>query len=142
MMSTAVNVISESVSVAIAHDGSHLFPGPAAPADPVLEVVSTGVSMAGNTFTLTCNVTLPQQLRETPAVVWIGPDGMEIGNGTVEGVTVSLSSPLTKVLTFSPLRTSHGGVYTCRASVTIPLAGVSIGSSSQTTVTVQSQFIL
>ncbi len=111
----------------------------AAPADPVLEVVSTGVSTAGNTLTLTCNVTLLQQLRDTLAIVWMGPDRMEIGNETVDGVTMSLLSPLTGVLTLSPLRTSHGGMYTCRASVAIPQAGVSLNSSSQTTVTVQSQ---
>ncbi len=117
-------------------------PSPAAPADPVLEVVSTGVSTAGNTLTLTCTVTLQQPLRETPVIVALWPNGTVIENGTVDGVMVSLSSPFIGVLTFSPLRTSHGGVYTCRASVDIPLAGVSISSSSQTNVTVQSQSLL
>ncbi len=101
--------------------------------------MSTGVSTAGNTLTLTCTVTLQQPLRGTPVIAALWPNGTEIRNGTVEGVTASLSSPFIGVLTFSPLRTSHGGVYTYQASVDIPLAGVSISSSSQTNVTVQSQ---
>ena len=107
-----------------------------------MSVGSTGTSVAGNTLTLTCTATLLQPLTNTPSIQWVGPDGRRIENGA--GVTVSDPIPLNASsmmvsVTYSPLRTSHGGEYRCVADVTIPQASLSITSSSALDITVQSE---
>ena len=57
-----------------------------------------------------------------PSLEWVGPDGEVIvseGNVTVgevehEGAVSSLT------LSFTPVTSSHGGSYTCRAAVSVP----------------------
>ena len=102
-----------------------------------MDIVSNG-SVAGTTITLTCTVSLPQPLREVPSIVWIAPDGTEIGNGTILDVETCSLTPYIETLTFSPLHTDYGGEYTCSAGVNIEEAGVSIANSSSVTITVQS----
>ena len=111
----------------------------AGPDPPSVVISSFGVSTAGETHSLTCNVSLAQDLRESPVIEWVGPEG-PIEDGAVEGVTLSSSFPSTTMtLTFDPLRTSHGGVYWCRASVVDPEASLSINANSSYTVTAQSK---
>ena len=91
---------------------------------------------------LTCTVTLLQPLTNTPYIQWVWPNGMRIENGT--GVAVSNPTPLNASsmmvsVTYSPLRTSHGGEYRCVADVTMPQASLSITSSSALNITVQSE---
>ena len=104
----------------------------------MVQISLVGNFMAGSTLTATCTVTLSHRLRENPMIVAMGR-GVEIENGTVEGITTFQMSPLIRVVTFDPLHTFHGGMYMCRASVAIPLAGVSISGSSTANITVQSQ---
>ena len=102
-------------------------------------ISSSGSSTAEETHSLTCDVALAQDLRESPVIEWVGPEG-PIEDGAVEGVTLSSSSPSTTMtLTFDPLRTSHGGVYWCRASVVDPEASLSISANSSYTVTAHSK---
>ena len=111
----------------------------AGPDPPSVVTSSSSPSAAGETHSLTCDVTLAQDLRESPVIEWVGPEG-PIEDGAVEGVTLSSSSPSTTMtLTFNPLRTSHGGVYWCRASVVDSEASLSISANSSYTVTTQSK---
>ena len=71
-----------------------------------------------------------------PNVVWLDSNGM-----TVSGLDIAVGRPsiegsvVTRNLTFSILHTSHGGEYTCRASI------ISLSSSNLTRIIVQSMFI-
>ena len=61
-------------------------------------------------------------------------------NDTLIDVTVSRPYPLVVVLTFAPLRTSHGDEYRCVAGVDVA-AGVSLTNSSVLNFTVQSTHV-
>ena len=110
----------------------------AVPADPVVEVVSAGSSIAGTTFILTCTVTLPHPLSKAPRIEWVGLDGTEIRNGTIADMIIISLSPHTKALTFDPLHTDYGGEYQCKGSVDIPEAEVFISDNTIFNITVQS----
>ena len=69
-------------------------------------------AIAGSSFTLTCTVTLPTGVSETPIVQWEGP-----GLSTT-GSVVGSGSTYTSQLVFDPLMVSHGGFYTCSATYT------------------------
>lgn len=76
---------------------------------------SPDLPTAGQNFSLTCTVSSERstQLR------WIGPDGQPV-NG--EGIIVSSQDVGTlnssHQILFLPLRTSHGGLYTCVSNIT------------------------
>ena len=57
---------------------------------------------------------------------------MPISNGSgISIATVYRSLSTTSVLTFDPLRTSHGNVYVCNGSLTSPARSQSFTVSSQ-----------
>ena len=68
-------------------------------------ITDSGISTAGQMYTLTCSVDVPG----TPSIQWQYSNGSEATTGG--GITVSAG-----VLTFNPLRTSHGGEHTCQAT--------------------------
>ena len=69
---------------------------------------STDQPTAGDNFTLTCTVTSDRP----PSLSWTGSGkGVVVHSQTVNGFTSTL------VIEFSPLRTSHGGAYTCLSSI-------------------------
>ena len=78
-----------------------------------IEASSSGTLTAGDILTLTCSAISigPVTLK------WIGPGGHTIhshshhNNMSLESDGVQLS------LSFDPLNTSHGGIYTCIASI-------------------------
>ena len=115
----------------------HVYAGPDPPS---VTITSSGSSIAGDTRSLTCDVTLAQDLRERPVIEWVWPNGTKIENGTLEGVSVFSSSPSTTLtLTFAHLRTSYGGIYWCKASVTDSDASLFISTNSSYSLTVQSE---
>ena len=69
---------------------------------------------------------------------WTNSNGIITSDTLID---VAVTRPTSKVilLTFAPLRTSHGGVYRCVASVEIAEAGVSLTNSLTSNVTVQSK---
>ena len=72
-----------------------------------------------------------------PSLKWVSIDGI---SGVMEGVQRSAVTVANRSLTFDPIRTSHGGSYTCQAEVTIPQAGISnLSNSAQKNVSVQSK---
>ena len=78
---------------------------------------------AGDPLNLTCTVSVVENLVQPPSVTWTGPG---VGQTDVEEIGPMVSGAVTTLtLSFNPLRTSHGGQYTCRAVLDIPTAGVS-----------------
>ena len=101
---------------------------PALPA-PDVTVSFSGVSTAGQSYSLQCSASVVDGLVVLPDLKIVFP------NSTVISVinTISLDYP------FSPLRTSDGGQYTCTATVNIPQAGITdLQSSAVETITVAS----
>ena len=80
-------------------------------------ITETGMPSVGETYTLTCNVSIEPGVSGTTRVEWLGP-GVDMEGVTV-GDTVPGEMAFTKRLTFSPLMYSedHVGQYTCRASI-------------------------
>ena len=100
-----------------------------APSPPTVTIVHSSSSvMAGQPLTLTCSSSLQQDVNGSPTLMWTR-DGVDQPG---EGSSNSLS------LSFSPLLTSHGGVYTCTAGLTIPEASVDISGTNSTSVFVLS----
>ena len=85
--------------------------------------------MAGDNLTLTCTVTLPSGVTDTPVFQWEGPSGVISTSVTsmTNGHTVSSD------LTLDGISTSQAGQYTCTATLS--------GSITDSiTITVQSKY--
>ena len=103
---------------------------------PRVAISPTGTLTAGKLFSFICTVTLADggSLTEDLTVHWVTPDGINIDMDSDIGIIIA-NSTLThnRTLKFSPLRTSHGGQYTCNATTTA-------GSDTATeTLTLQSE---
>ena len=104
----------------------------------MIEIWSSGSYKAGEVYSLTCDVSLSQNLRQSPVIEWVGPDGNTIDNTTLRDVSLNSSSPSAiMTLLFNPLRTSHRGMYWCRATLTDMDASIMIMNTSSVTVSVQ-----
>ena len=79
-----------------------------------MSITAGGSPTLGQPYTLTCNVSVASGVTGTPTVQWVGP-GSPTPIVTGGDFTVSSTPPYT--LTFNPLRQSHGGKYTCQATV-------------------------
>ena len=78
---------------------------------------SSGSSIAGSVYSLVCAVKVVDGLVVVPDVVWM-KDGRVLVNGTNTSLTWTVSGANSILnLTFNPLRTSHGGQYTCNATI-------------------------
>ena len=74
--------------------------------------------IAGNNHTLICSTIIEDYLVASPTLKWILIDD-------VEGVSESTSANSSALaLNFYPLRTSHGGSYTCEATLEILQADI------------------
>ena len=94
-----------------------------APASLQVEITTSGGdTVAGEQYTLTCTVTVPESsvLSCTPIIVWIGDEGMT--GGITAGTPDTLDRVTTSTLTFNPLQDSQDGDYTCNA--TLPFSGM------------------
>ena len=78
-----------------------------------MAVTASGSAMAGSSLTLTCTVTLPTGVSETPTVQWEGP-----GLSTAGSVGGS-GSTYTSQQTLDPLTLSQAGDYTCTANYSV-----------------------
>ena len=104
-------------------------------------IEGSGNSRAGEMYTLTCNVSAIRGLMNSPSAIW--NDGvMSITNGSgITVITTVGSSSTVSVLTFDPLKTSHGDVYTCGGAVDSPALNSPQRASMQETVNVQSMSV-
>ena len=75
------------------------------------KIFSSGNNIAGENYTLTCMVTVAEEVDDTLTAHWSGP-GVHS-----DGVTATDVFPSTIDLTFTPLRQSHDGDYTCFANL-------------------------
>ena len=82
-------------------------------------IYGTSEGTADNEIQLTCNVTLVEDLVVRPSLKWTGV-GVEDSNVTESETVVVSDTWSERNLTFSPLKTSHGGLYRCTAVITIP----------------------
>ena len=103
-----------------------------------MTVTPVQVWTAGGSYTLSCSVTYEEFLQITPTLKWTLP-------GTTDDTTIGDQSNTENMssisLNFNPLRTSHGGVYVCEATVNI--SGITLQSqTANETVRVQSKFII
>ena len=89
---------------------------------------SSEAPVAGEPFTLTCICTSNMQ----PQVTWIAPNGE-----TIEG-DLQHENGLICTLTFNPLHTSQGGMYTCVSYIASPHSR----QDAEYSVTVQSKHVL
>lgn len=114
---------------------------------PTISIVEEGVPMAGRTFTLLCRVVLPDGLTTQPQIAWLSPQGntltsegeVTVGNQVVAGNPSRLT---TYMVQFSPLLTSHGGMYTCLATLSSPYGTILQSATRTQNITVQSKLII
>ena len=100
-----------------------------------MTVTPVQVWTAGGSYTLSCSATYEKFLQTTPTLTWTLP-------GTTDDITIgdqSNTEDMSSIsLNFNLLRTSHGGVYVCEATVSI--SGITPQSqSANETVHVQSK---
>ena len=93
---------------------------------------------AGNDLILTCTVKVIKFLIVKPTVQWsVGSVGS--GNGVMVGDTTHSGVMSMRTLTFSPLRTSHGSLYTCQADINMTSIDLRKTTSEERNVLVQSK---
>ena len=81
--------------------------------------ITEGVAIAGQQYRIICTVIFPVGLINPIRVEWYGSDGLlSSGNGITLGEMLTSATNITRSLEFSPLRTSHDGQYSCRATIT------------------------
>lgn len=101
---------------------------------PLVNITTTGDSIAGDSYSLQCSVSVVDYLVVQPNLELVAPNGSTVA-----------SQMNTTVLThsFSPLITSDGGEYTCTATITIPNAGITnLQNSATTTIIVVGELML
>ena len=107
-----------------------------------MAIHGTGNSTAGEVYTLSCTASVVEKLVLVPTIQWEYSNGSAVEGGSTFTLSdvVTSGNTTTRNLTFSPLQTSHGGKYTCRAIINIPSISISgLNSSKSTDVVVQSK---
>ena len=97
---------------------------PAELREPIVTPADT-ISLAGKPFSIDCNFSAPLNLVEPPTVEWLNSSLNVVFNN--------------KTLSFSKLKTSHGGRYICRVNISIPALGISLSGNETTAITVNSK---
>ena len=78
-----------------------------------------GVPIAGQQYSLNCNITkIWSGLTNSSTAQWLDSNGQPVTStdGSIRETTTKTDQSTIHTITFSPLRTSHGGRYTCRGS--------------------------
>ncbi len=90
--------------------------------DPSISSQPTG----GYEYTYLCSIVLRDGLEATPNLVWVGPDGDPIvaGNNVTVGEAKTVVKKTSLLLSFLPLSSTHGGNYSCEASILVPYVNV------------------
>ena len=84
---------------------------------PRTTVSQPGTQTAGETFSLTCSVILT--VGDSLSVQWTRPDGSVVISSSIQNTTTDdCTATYISTLELSPVRTSHGGQYKCRANST------------------------
>ena len=101
--------------------------------------VSRDVESVGGQFVeLTCAVTVAEE-QVKPFVSWTGDS---VGSsGVLQNETLVTGATSVRNLTFDPLMTSHGGLYTCRTEIYV-LSKLIHTTTNQSRLTVQSEHFM
>ena len=83
---------------------------------PMVAIAKTGLTTAGDVLILTCRVIV---YMEWPDVEWVDSRGIMVTSSVNNGNVMRSGREFTLDLEFSPLHTSHGGQYTCIATINI-----------------------
>ena len=107
-----------------------------APSAPTINIETSRDSVAaGDSLNLTCSaMIIPNNLITDPILTWSGP-------GVYQNSIQLHSGVSTLSISFSPLRTSHGGVYVCDVSLSIPEAEVNVSATKLIAINVQSELL-
>ena len=90
------------------------------------------VALAGQSLSLNCSASIQDGISGTPTLTWT-----RVGDDLP---TEATSEP--PLLSFSSLRTSHGGLYTCSTRLIISAAGVDVSGANTTSISVQGNCII
>ena len=105
--------------------------------DLAVTITENTSGTAGLEFTVTCSVTAVEYLIVQLTFQWSG--GSVGSSGVTESDTTLSGSVSARTLTFNPLRTSHGGEYTCQVKASISSISVTWTGSEGRAVIVQSK---
>ena len=103
----------------------------------VPKVSGSFVSTAGVSIELSCLVSVVEYLVQFLILDWSGR-GVD-QPGVVVGNLNGLDSLVLRNISFSPLKTSHGGQYVCHAGLSIPIIDLEETWNSSTDLKVQSK---
>ena len=109
-----------------------MFPASLVPPHLNVSITATGSLTAGQTYSLTCSVSVVEYLVVQPSIVWRDGQGREVAGGSGSGL----------LLIFDPLRTFNGSHYTCTASVSVPEISLTVGGEAFTDVVVSSKSVI
>ena len=84
------------------------------PASIIVRATSSGSPTAGEHFSLECSLS---GTSDSATFQWLKGPADNTTQLTSDGSTAINSTSSVSQLLFSPLRASHGGLYTCQASV-------------------------
>lgn len=104
---------------------------------PAITISSEDDLTAGENGTLTCTATVIKGLTDDAQIAtsWIDSRGETVESSIVETSYVNA----TAILKFEPMLLSHGGRYTCNASITIPATSTVKQNSKPYDLTAQSK---
>ena len=98
-----------------------------------------GSDTAGQVYQLLCTVEVVEGLTVAPDVMWLDRTNVPVNQQDITvGERENMGNITNLTLTFNPLRTSHAGPYTCRASVTIAEVSINVNNDDMFSVNVQS----
>ena len=103
-----------------------------------MSTVTEGETIAGQLYRILCTVLFPTEITNPVSVGWYGSNGLiSSGQGITIGKTMMSSGSINVSLEFSPLRTAHGGQFSCRASITSNAAPYTYTRSSEVDIIVE-----
>ena len=85
-----------------------------------MTITSSPSPIAGQRHTLNCFARTEDNVASVPTLKWVSIDNEDITENDQTNSTTSAN----RSLTIDTLCTSHGGRYTCRARIDIPLGGI------------------
>lgn len=102
--------------------------------------------MAGESLTLTCSASKPNEVRAAANLFWLSPDGQTVqeegSNEMFIGELQSNSTTSVLLLVFPSLRTSTAGRYVCMADLSSPALAVPLVETAIRIVRIQSELLL
>ena len=100
---------------------------------------SPASATAGEVMELSCSVPVMEHLGQSPTLDWSGGSVGQPGVAVTDLTT--LGANIWRNISFSPLKTSHGGQYVCQAGLSIPAFGLEETWASSRDLSVQSEWL-